>query len=96
MQFFIKYQNYIFDNDSLRIEHFNNYILTELTIFKSEIAQQLIDLYQNDTTKLDLFVGGLLETTDSGPGPLFQRILLDQFMRIRHGDRFWFENKGNG
>lgn len=58
--------------------------------------EKLVDLYQNDSSKLDLFVGGLLETTDSGPGPLFQKILLDQFMRIRHGDRFWFENKGNG
>ncbi|KAK3086551.1 hypothetical protein FSP39_020108 [Pinctada imbricata] len=42
---------------------------------------------------VDLFVGGLLESSADGPGPLFQRIILEQFMRIRHADRFWFENK---
>jgi len=52
-------------------------------------------LYGNNTApdNLDLFVGGILETTFDGPGPLFQNILLDQFMRIRHADRFWYENK---
>ncbi|KAH3843834.1 hypothetical protein DPMN_117365 [Dreissena polymorpha] len=42
---------------------------------------------------IDLFTGGMLETTAEGPGELFQRILLDQFLRIRHGDRFWYENR---
>ena len=28
----------------------------------------------------------------SGPGELFTAVLFDQFMRIRHGDRFWYEN----
>lgn len=42
---------------------------------------------------LDLFTGGLLETTPEGPGELFQKIILEQFLRIRHGDRFWFENQ---
>ncbi|XP_048733941.2 dual oxidase 2-like isoform X2 [Ostrea edulis] len=60
-------------------------------------VENLRNLYNNASNpNLDLFVGGLLETTDDGPGPLFRSILLDQFMRIRHGDRFWFENKGNG
>uniref|UniRef100_A0A0B7AIC9 NAD(P)H oxidase (H2O2-forming) n=1 Tax=Arion vulgaris TaxID=1028688 RepID=A0A0B7AIC9_9EUPU len=45
---------------------------------------------------LDLFPGGLLETVPDGPGELFKAITLDQFLRIRHGDRFWFENKANG
>ena len=45
---------------------------------------------------LDVFVGGMLETTPSGPGELFRIIILDQFYRIRDGDRFWFENKDNG
>lgn len=63
-----------------------------------QVIRELKELYDNKThpDKLDVFVGGLLETTHDGPGPLFQTILLDQFMRIRHGDRFWFENKDNG
>ncbi|KAL4613374.1 dual oxidase 1-like [Arapaima gigas] len=52
-------------------------------------------LYNNDTSKLELFPGGLLESAE-GPGPLFSSIILDQFQRIRDGDRFWFENKLNG
>ncbi|KAK3098182.1 hypothetical protein FSP39_016935 [Pinctada imbricata] len=52
----------------------------------------LYDNRNESIDDIDLFTGGLLETTLNGPGPLFQRILLDQFMRLRHGDRFWFEN----
>lgn len=41
--------------------------------------------------KIDVWVGGILETVD-GPGELFKTIIADQFRRIRDGDRFWFEN----
>ena len=43
-----------------------------------------------------MWPGGLLETTERGPGPLFTAIIQDQFERIRDSDRFWFENKANG
>uniref|UniRef100_A0A672S969 NAD(P)H oxidase (H2O2-forming) n=1 Tax=Sinocyclocheilus grahami TaxID=75366 RepID=A0A672S969_SINGR len=56
---------------------------------------ELAELYENDTSRLDLFVGGLLESQE-GPGPVFSSIILDQFERIRNADRFWFENKQNG
>lgn len=55
----------------------------------------LPDLYGNSTENVDMWVGGLLETSDR-PGPLFQTIIRDQFRRIRDGDRFWFENNGTG
>lgn len=45
---------------------------------------------------VDLFTGGLMETTFDGPGPLFRAILVEQFCRIRDGDRFWYENLDNG
>lgn len=59
--------------------------------------QNLKRLYGNTSApdNLDLFSGGILETTPNGPGELFKAIILDQFLRIRHGDRFWFENKNN-
>lgn len=38
----------------------------------------------------------MFETTPDGPGELFKTVLIDQFRRIRDGDRFWFENKNNG
>uniref|UniRef100_A0A8C1M273 NAD(P)H oxidase (H2O2-forming) n=1 Tax=Cyprinus carpio TaxID=7962 RepID=A0A8C1M273_CYPCA len=55
----------------------------------------LVELYENDISRLELFVGGLLESQE-GPGPVFSTIILDQFERIRNADRFWFENIQNG
>lgn len=44
--------------------------------------------------KIDVLVGGLAEDHAPGAmvGPLFQRIIADQFERLRDGDRFWYEN----
>eukprot|EP00117_Sycon_ciliatum_P014232 scpid13674/ scgid14577/ Dual oxidase 1; Large NOX 1; Long NOX 1; NADPH thyroid oxidase 1; Thyroid oxidase 1 len=53
------------------------------------------ELYKGDDRDIDIWVGGLLETTPRGPGPLFREIIKDQFERIRDGDRFWFENIEN-
>ncbi|MPC29483.1 Dual oxidase 2 [Portunus trituberculatus] len=59
------------------------------------VLKKLKKLYQNDPSKVDIWVGGLLETRSSAPGDLFSSIILDQFERIREGDRFWFENNNN-
>eukprot|EP00118_Oscarella_pearsei_P028224 m.1711 g.1711 ORF g.1711 m.1711 type:complete len:1810 (+) comp7753_c0_seq1:180-5609(+) len=53
------------------------------------------EVYDGDINKLDLWTGGLLETTTQGPGELFQAIISDQFLRIRNGDWYWFENERN-
>ncbi|GFS14899.1 dual oxidase-like [Elysia marginata] len=53
-------------------------------------------LHGGDLSKVDMFVGRMMETTPSGPGELFTQTLIDQFTRIRDGDRFWFENEDNG
>ncbi|BFY98360.1 hypothetical protein BsWGS_01400 [Bradybaena similaris] len=70
---------------------------TEINPQYPKILQELKELYGNTEAPddLDLFPGGMLETTFNGPGELFRAILLDQFLRIRHGDRFWYENKKN-
>ncbi|XP_064192034.1 dual oxidase 1-like [Anguilla rostrata] len=60
-----------------------------------ELFRNLAELYGNDISKLELFPGGLLESSGA-PGPLFSAIILDQFQRIRDGDRYWFENMKNG
>ncbi|XP_066525511.1 dual oxidase 1 [Hoplias malabaricus] len=60
-----------------------------------QLFKDLSELYDNDVSKLELFVGALLEL-DEGPGPVVVSIFLDQFERIRNADRFWFENKHNG
>lgn len=43
---------------------------------------------------VDLWIGGLGEShvDDGMMGELFSAILIDQFERLRTGDRFWFEN----
>ncbi|OZC08712.1 FAD-binding domain protein [Onchocerca flexuosa] len=63
---------------------------------RPEMFDELEKLYDGDISKLDAYVGGMLETNTEGPGELFKTIILDQFLRLRDGDRFWFENIWNG
>uniref|UniRef100_A0A8C8EPN0 NAD(P)H oxidase (H2O2-forming) n=1 Tax=Oncorhynchus tshawytscha TaxID=74940 RepID=A0A8C8EPN0_ONCTS len=69
----------------------------QLNTTNPQVLSELITqyLYHGDISKLELFPGGLLESVD-GPGQVFSSIILDQFNRIRNGDRFWFENTQNG
>ena len=54
-------------------------------------------LHNDSFDDMDIFTGGVLETKGDGyPGPLFRKICLNQFLRMRDGDRFWFENSENG
>jgi len=62
------------------------------------IISLLNQLYgTNNVSFLDTFVGGLLEAkanSKSKLGPLFSQALIDQFTRIRNGDRFYYQNPG--
>ncbi|XP_059143765.1 dual oxidase 1-like [Physella acuta] len=71
-------------------------INTQLNESNPQLMETFKRIHMNDLSKVDMFVGGMMETTDEGPGELFTLILYDQFIRIRDGDRFWFENKDNG
>ena len=55
-----------------------------------EIFQTLEILY-GSLDNIDLYIGGMLESVD-GPGPLFTKIIRQQFERLRDSDRFWFES----
>uniref|UniRef100_A0A3P9PLI5 NAD(P)H oxidase (H2O2-forming) n=1 Tax=Poecilia reticulata TaxID=8081 RepID=A0A3P9PLI5_POERE len=72
-----------------------SYTETRRALDLPPLLRDVAELYGGDISKLELFPGGLLESTD-GPGPVFSAIILDQFERVRNGDRFWFENKQNG
>ncbi|KAG5677506.1 hypothetical protein PVAND_007262 [Polypedilum vanderplanki] len=62
-------------------------------ISDQHVREKLKELYGH-TNNIDLWVGGILEDVVSGArvGPLFRCIILDQFRRLRDGDRFWYEN----
>ena len=73
----------------------------------TENIENLREVYHNDIDICDIWACGMAETIPSdeaerrglpsGPGELFATVLFDQFMRIRHGDRFWYENwQANG
>ncbi|XP_026939979.1 dual oxidase 2 isoform X2 [Sagmatias obliquidens] len=65
------------------------------TTVDRQMLEAIAALYNQDVSRLELLPGGLLES-HGGPGPLFSTIVLDQFVRLRDGDRYWFENSRNG
>jgi hypothetical protein len=56
------------------------------------VVQELDKAYES-AADIDLWIGGLAEADRAGSmvGEVFQRILVDQFLRLRDGDRFWYE-----
>ncbi|CAL4107451.1 unnamed protein product, partial [Meganyctiphanes norvegica] len=58
-----------------------------------DVREQLKQLYGHPDN-IDVWVGGLLEEAKDGArvGPTFLCLLVDQFQKLREGDRFWFEN----
>ncbi|KAG8440375.1 hypothetical protein GDO86_006217 [Hymenochirus boettgeri] len=62
---------------------------------KKQIIDSLAKLYSDNIGKLELIPGVMLES-DGDPGELLTAIMIDQFQRLRDGDRFWFENVKNG
>lgn len=94
-------ETYIGENDE-----FSQYIASGTPV--TGISDEYIDALQkvldenenlphghNPIDKLDIWPGGIMETTSEGPGELFRAIILDQFIRLRDADRFWFE-RDNG
>ena len=59
-----------------------------------ELAGKLEELY-GSVDNIDLWVGALAEDhrRGEGVGETLRAILVDQFSRLRAGDRFWYENQ---
>jgi len=57
------------------------------------VSRKLEEVYK-DINTIDLWVGGLAEDhlEDSEIGETFHAILIEQFTRLRDGDRFWYAN----
>ena len=62
-----------------------------------DLAERLERLY-GDVDDIDLWVGGLAEDHVDGAllGPTFYTIVSDQFIRLRDGDRFYYEKMYRG
>lgn len=62
-------------------------------IRNGKLREKLKHLYGHPGN-VDVWVGGILEDVVPGGkvGPLFRCILVEQFRRLRDGDRFWYEN----
>lgn len=58
-----------------------------------EVVSRLQEAY-GTVDKIDFWVGGLAEdhVPGSSTGALFANVMVDQFTRLRDGDRFYFEN----
>lgn len=76
--------------ESLGLERIDSF---DDPIWRSGFGAKLAAAY-DDPDAVDLWVGGLAEkeTADALVGETMQLILLDQFRRLRHGDRFWYEH----
>jgi peroxidase len=63
----------------------------------TEVQSKLQALY-GSVDNIDLWVGGLAEDhlPDSSLGETFTAIIVDQFERLRNGDRYWFQNQFSG
>uniref|UniRef100_A0A7N4PVT1 NAD(P)H oxidase (H2O2-forming) n=1 Tax=Sarcophilus harrisii TaxID=9305 RepID=A0A7N4PVT1_SARHA len=59
------------------------------------VLEAIATLYNHSLSHLELLPGGLLESYGK-PASLFCNIVFDQFIRLRDGDRYWFENTRNG
>ncbi|XP_037529438.2 chorion peroxidase-like, partial [Rhipicephalus sanguineus] len=57
---------------------------------------QLYSTLYDDVTDIDLFTGGITESSVQGGlvGPTFACILGQQFRRLKFGDRFYYEHEG--
>ncbi len=81
------------DYNTLRAAYGLPRVTSFAQITSDPLTQQRLASVYPTVDDIDPWVGGLAEdhVPGSSTGPLFRRILLDQFQRTRDGDRYWYE-----
>ncbi|XP_064094186.1 peroxidasin homolog pxn-2-like isoform X2 [Macrobrachium nipponense] len=66
------------------------------SVMNEDVIDALQEVY-SDLEDVDLYIGGVSEQPflDGILGPTFSCIIADQFLRMKKGDRFWYEYKGS-
>ncbi|CAL4124378.1 unnamed protein product [Meganyctiphanes norvegica] len=65
-------------------------------VMDPRIAREFDRIYEWNIINMDLYAAGLAENPQPGSllGPTFTCILARQFSQLKHGDRFWYERRG--
>jgi hypothetical protein len=86
------------DYNSLRAAYGLPKVTSFAQITSDPALQASLQSTYGNVNNIDPWVGGLAENhiPAGSVGPLFARIIADQFNRLRTGDRFWFENTFSG
>ena len=81
------------DSSILSTDSANDF--SSFTLLSKKNREMLEEFYKH-ADDVDLFIGGILERRvgDSILGPTFRCIIGEQFLRLKRGDRFWYENGG--
>jgi len=81
------------DYNTVRAAYGLEPVTTFAEINPSSIVQADLEAAYGSVDDLDLWVAGLAERHVRGAlvGETFRAILVDQFERLRDGDRFWYE-----
>ncbi|CAL4066279.1 unnamed protein product, partial [Meganyctiphanes norvegica] len=71
---------------------------TDLHKLMDPMVVQYLQRTYKHPKDIDLFVGGMAEYQSPGAlvGPTFSCIIANQFIGVKRGDRFWYENEANG
>ncbi len=86
------------DYNAVRVAYGLPAVTSFAQITPDTAVQTALQKTYGNVNNIDLWVGGLAEAhlPNSSVGPLFQRIIADQFQRLRDGDRFWYERQFQG
>src|SRR5262249_35736240 len=83
------------DYNTVRVAYGLDAVTTFAQISSNPVIQSKLQSLYGNVNNIDLWVGALAEdhVPGSSTGPLIRAALIDQFTRLRDGDRFWYQNQ---